>query len=248
MLLSLLLSFLSVGVQAKEIKERKVATLSSEFNLDQWDFVTRDACSEYLINIGPFEAQRTDMGAIGCFLRTGKSKTTNLKYRLFYMSQIGGFMVFNSYGMGPDSTDTGARTFFFFPMGALPDIQPQGNKIVIQTGNPNLQIYVDMKTGMITGSSLGKVTEAQQVSKKNRGGVEFKGIKGVYMDTGFAIGKDPASDPTGKATLHDALGKTCQVVNKEILLYDGNNDYQSRFTNDDLRAFLKSKCPNLSLW
>ena len=172
-----------------------------------------------------------------------------LYMRTYLLDQTGMFMVFNSYGEGPISTHTGARVFYFFPRGRIPHGEVlNSQEIQIQTAVPGLDLIMNSTDGKWSNNQpQGRIIESSRISRNNSGGVEFRGLPALVLDSGFEMGRDPrASDQESKFI--DPRQKTCLVANSEIYIYGNNGSIDLRFQDDKtLLRYLKRRCRHLNL-
>lgn len=183
-----------------------------------------------------------------CFLSISPRNVVNLTYRDFYFDNSGRFMVFNSYGPGPDSTHTGARDFFLFPIESdYPDYSFEPNDDLIVKMVSGHQLRISGKDFSLVSLSSGKVSE-KPVSTKNAGGVEITLQTGFWMDTGFRLGGLNIAD-AAKRTLFKSAKQTsvCSMKNNLFMDYTHPDDPEFRLTGDAFLKFTKSTCPQLGL-
>lgn len=170
----------------------------------------------------------------------------DLIYRDYYISSVGTFMVFNSYGEGPDSETTGAREFIFVPrinsyleVSILPNEDVQ---VVIPTGQ---KIIFDALTAQIKSLSEGTIKVQKNVLKTNSGGVEILSSLKTWIDFGFRMGSSPMGNLNGSNTVKDLNGKSCRLKNKD-LVQSINQDPQFYRNDDELKILFSKKCTGLS--
>jgi hypothetical protein len=106
------------------------------------------------------------------------------------------------------------------------------------------EIAVDPATAQIRSSSRGEVTVSLRSDPAERGGIEFPRYDGLMLDTGFKIGGSPATLPGGESVFRSAYGQLCKVGNREIFAYAAG-EHSFKFTDAQLSAFLKKRCPAL---
>ena len=99
---------------------------------------TRAKCEKTLTHSGDILIQREwDEESRNCFISIHGMDITDLKYRDYYFDNSGQFLVFNSYGDGPNSTHTGMRSFFLLPIvNDYPDFSIEPNHLsLLLVGN-----------------------------------------------------------------------------------------------------------------
>jgi len=173
----------------------------------------------------------------------------NLVMRTYLLDPNGLFMVFNSYGEGPNSSHTGARVFHFFPRGRVPyATKLNSQEILVQTATPGIDLIMNSRSGRWSSNQRGgQIIEANRISRNNRGGIEFKNFQMLILDSGFQMGQDPR-DASKTSTFYDPEGYSCELPNNELFLYDSEGSLKVKFQNDqDLLVYLRSRCPKLNL-
>ena len=182
-----------------------------------------------------------------CFITVSPRSALDLKYRDYYFDNTGFFMVFNSFGEGPESEMAGSRVFYLFPVIAdYPDYSFETNGDVIVKLVSGHQFRVSGKDFSIVSLSDAVIQE-KPLSKNNAGGVEFKLNKGFWLDAGFKLGGTRLDSPTNKSTFQSAQSKkTCTLVNHVFLNYvDGN--FIMKYTGNTFNEFIKKQCPQLKI-
>jgi hypothetical protein len=184
-----------------------------------------------------------------CFISVHpRDSYVDLIYRDYLLTNKGLLMVFNSYGHGESHLTTGAREFYFFPRS---DMSPQfsynqnSNEVRVKFSD-RLSFVFDGKTAQIKSLSQGSVSVASDVNKNNQGGVEIQSFNGLWLDVGFAMGQSPSEKGNMLSKFTDENGQTCSVKNKDIFQYI-NGDVEFRFSDADLKIFLKRICPKLQV-
>jgi len=173
----------------------------------------------------------------------------NLYMRTYLLDPYGMFMVFNSYGEGPDSTHTGARVFHFFPRGRVPHAEVlNSGELIIMTANPNVHFIMASNSGIwALNQPHGRIIEAPRIARNNQGGVEFLGFPMLILDSGFQLGRDPR-DSNKTSTFQDPSGQTCIVPNTEVFRYSPSGSIDIKFEDDQsLLVYLRKRCSNLNL-
>lgn len=210
---------------------------------------TKAKCTEALLGSGEIQVNRQwDVISRTCFIDIHPRNVVNMKYRDYYFSNKGDFMVFNSYGEGPDSEMTAAREFYIFPVAEeYPDFSIEENADVVVKLVSGHLFRISAKDFSIVSLTPGTFTE-KPVSPNNKGGVEFKLQTGYWIDGGFQKGGSRLSNPKLKSVLKSAkTSKTCEIINNEFLNYEPDGNYVFKYENEKLAAFLKRKCPQISL-
>jgi hypothetical protein len=184
-----------------------------------------------------------------CYLSVKAMMTTPpMVYRDFLFDNYGFMMVFNSYGEGNSSQDTGAREFYFFPR-ALPNPSfawNDGARRLEVTHTTGEKFYFDYDQSQLIGLSNGQVKTASKVLRTNQGGVEILNYKGLILDGGFSMGQSPSTASGVRPFFKDTNGAVCQVKNTDLYKYPGNGEVVFKFPEDKgLKTFMASKCPKL---
>ncbi len=204
-------------------------------------------CSEYFTRAGAFSYQRL-LSADGlCFLNVDPFEINNFVYRSYLSSSNGTFMVFNSYSPKEGPGTTGARVFIFFPRQRPLEMKLLKDRSVLQLATPGFEIHYSLAQTQVIGMKGGKVSEAKTVSPSNQGGVEFSHVKTLYLDLGFTMDHDPSTEPARISRFTDHLGKTCDIVNRELFLASASGNTSFRFSDAELKTFLAQRCPNLEM-
>jgi hypothetical protein len=206
-------------------------------------------CSEVLTGNDIIQVNRQwDPSRRACFISVHPRQVTGLKYRDYYFDNSGRFMVFNSYGYGPDSTFTGARDFFLFPVvSEYPDFSVESNGDVLVKMVSGHQLRISGKDFSLLSLSSGQVSE-KPLSNSNNGGVEIKLTQGFWLDAGFRLGGLNISDPEKTSSFNSAASKSaCVVKNKNFMTYLGGGDEEFKLTGADFVKYVKATCPKLGL-
>lgn len=203
-------------------------------------------CSRIVDRVGVVNIHRRWTG-IDCYLSVSPYRGPGLVYRNYLFTAEGQLMVFNSYGDGNTSTDTGARVFFLFPRGITPSVVAVDDELQVQMATPNVKMTLETAKGRITGFTPGSITEDSEVSEGNQGGVEISNQGVLLLDVGYKTGDSPVSNPNRRAIFYDGFGKTCQVVNKELFRYLASGEADFKFTDAALKTFLAERCPQLKI-
>lgn len=173
----------------------------------------------------------------------------DLVYRDHLFTSEGMFMVFNSYGQGPESETTGAREFFFLPR---PQTQFVFNwnfdaKELEVTHVSGDKFIFDSRKARLKSISRAQVTVADEVNKLNKGGIEINQYQGLLLDGGFKIGSAPTSVSSGTSVFKDGVGSQCSVKNHEVFKYTSDGDVIFKYSDNTLPGFLQKRCPKLKM-
>ena len=187
-------------------------------------------------------------GSGKCYVSIGAMSTTNLIYRGYSFFSDGLMMVFSSYGDGEDNNPnlTSAREFFFFPRTgamALEMDKAAGTVSVVMADGG--RVHIEPATAQIKSLARGSVTVSPRIDPAERGGVEITSYTGLMLDAGFRMGESPSGRPNADSTFRDALGRKCTVKNNELFAY-ADGDHELKFTDAQLSAWLKTRCPKLT--
>ena len=187
-------------------------------------------------------------GSGKCYVSIGAMSTNNLIYRGYSFFSDGLLMVFSSYGDGEDSNPnlTSAREFIFFPRTgamALEMDKAAGTVSVVMADGG--RVHIDPATAQIKSLARGAVTVSPRIDPAERGGVEITSYTGLMLDAGFRMGESPSGRPNADSTFRDALGQKCTVKNNELFAY-ANGEHELKFTDAQLSAWLKTRCPKLT--
>jgi hypothetical protein len=173
----------------------------------------------------------------------------DLTYRDFLFDDAGLFMIFNSFGQGPESDTTGAREFYLFPRDVKPlsyDYDGANKRLAVTTPSGKVFTFNTEKAILvsITGTAF---SQDYNIVKGNNGGIEITQNDGFYLDLGFTMGQSPSQNSARKVTFKDIQGNTCQVKNSQIFKYTVDSDVIFKYNDAQLKTFLRSSCPNLKL-
>ncbi|PIR19430.1 MAG: hypothetical protein COV48_02065, partial [Elusimicrobia bacterium CG11_big_fil_rev_8_21_14_0_20_64_6] len=183
-----------------------------------------------------------------CYASIDSMLVTDLIYRAYSFFSDGLLMVFTSYGDGEDSNPnlTSAREFYFFPRTgamALEMDKTAGTVSVVMADGG--RVVINPETSQIASLERGAVTVSPRIDPAERGGVEITSYAGLMLDAGFRMGESPSGRPKADSTFRDAHGHLCTVGNGEIFTY-ANGDHELKYTDAQLVAFLKTRCPILA--
>lgn len=199
------------------------------------------------VHIGGTQGYADALGSGKCFVSIDPIDTAGLVYRSYAFFGDGLMMVFSSYGDGEDNPNlTSAREFFFFPRRAALELtMDQAAGAVTVRLNDGGRVYFDPATAQIKALERGSVTVSPRVDPAERGGVEITGYSGLVLDAGFRMGESPSGRPNADSTFRDAQGRLCTVKNNELFAY-ANGEHELKFTDAQLSAWLKVRCPSLA--
>ncbi|MBI4425665.1 MAG: hypothetical protein HY554_18180, partial [Elusimicrobia bacterium] len=69
---------------------------------------------------------------------------------------------------------------------------------------------------------------------------------GLMLDAGFRRGELPSGRPESESVFRSAYGQRCAVKNKEVFAYAGGEP-SFKFSDVELSAWLRTRCPGLSV-
>ncbi|MBC7742633.1 MAG: hypothetical protein H7061_10575 [Bdellovibrionaceae bacterium] len=210
--------------------------------------VISSKCDHVLTGSDNIQVNRQwDTATRNCFISLTPRNIENLKYRDYYFSNEGEFMVFNSYGNGPDSSMTGSRDFFIVPVvNEYPDFTIETNGDVTIKMVSGHQFRVSGKDFSIVSVTPGTFSE-KPVSPSNQGGVEISLQTGFWIDGGFRKGGTRFGNPKSRSVIHSGKSAaTCSVVNSQVLAYDSTGNYNFKLGDKDWTAFLAKQCPQIA--
>lgn len=154
-------------------------------------------------------------------------------------------MVFNSIDEKEYGVSDGARTYMLFPRNQVPTVSDQGDLAYFKSSTKGIELILNLKNSGIVGMVGGKAVEDPKVHPHNKGGLELSNVKALVLDGGWMNYGDPLGEPRGKSTFIDPQGNKCVITNKEVFEYDNDGDNIFKFTDKELKDFLKTRCPNL---
>ncbi len=183
-----------------------------------------------------------------CFISVTPRQITNLRYRDYYFDSTGMFMVFNSYGNGPESEMTASRAFYLFPVvDEYPDYSFEDNGDVVIKLVSGHQLRISGKDFSLVSLSAGVLHE-KPLAKNNNGGVELQLTRGFWLDAGFKLGGTRLDLPTNRSLFFSAQSKSnCSLVNKTFLHYENDGNFVMKWSGDIFNNYIKQKCPDLKL-
>ncbi|MCM2276668.1 MAG: hypothetical protein NDJ89_01160 [Oligoflexia bacterium] len=204
-------------------------------------------CEEVVERVGALQVQ-VIRSSDRCFVNLTPTNISGMVYRSFLVTSEGKLLVFNSYGDGPDSEDTGAREFFFFPRVRETGFawRDDGTLGLLLVNGEELR--VDTATARLRGLTGGELVEAEAVDRRNQGGVEIPRHSGILLDAGYRRGGSPILRRQGSSRFSDPDGKSCTVRNEEVFRYPSTPDGEVGLrheTDAELAGFLRARCPGL---
>ena len=206
-------------------------------------------CQEVLTGNDVIEINRQwDAATRSCFISLTPRLIQNLKYRDYYFDSSGFFMVFNSYGEGPDAENTGSRSFYLFPVTEnYPDYSIESNgDVVIKLVSGHL-FRVSGKDFSIVSLSDAVIHE-KPLSKDNAGGIEFHLQKGFWLDGGFRMGGTRLDSPKNKSSMQSAYSASkCTIGNDLFFDYPTPSNFVLKYAGEFLNQFVKKECPQLKI-
>lgn len=178
-----------------------------------------------------------------CFVSITNAKNYNLVYRAHLFTSKGQHQIFNSFGPGPSSTETGARIFFYLIKNPKLTLKFYQSDIEISYG-ANLQILFDADTATLSDKSVGiKFDESSSVNRLNAGGVEVKQYSGKFIDFGFELGSSPQSNLSREHTIIRADGVKCTVINSKLLTIKNYDIFWKYSGYRALSKYFDEVCP-----
>jgi YD repeat-containing protein len=181
-----------------------------------------------------------------CMVSIHPRNSENLLYRDFLFDSAGLFMIFDSYGQGPESQTTAAREYLFFPRQQALSYRYNAEAKRVEVTAPNGKVFSFDSVKSILREVSGTTLDLNyEVIPANRGGVEIVKNDGLFMDGGFTRGQGASQNPKGKVTFKDPQQKSCGLVNWDVYKYDSDQDATFRFSDGQLKEFLAARCPQL---
>lgn len=184
--------------------------------------------------------------SMGCLVSVTPLHKPDLVYREYYFDERGRFLVFDSVA-GPAETATGYKSYFLFPRKNEPnfDVQANGNISVLLANGEKADF--SSSSSRIIQIAGGEFSESANPQIHEQA-FELKSYRGIWLRSGWAMGKAAYLDAERNSTFADQDGHTCEVKNTEIFDYV-NMIYSEPvfyFQSDlKLAEFLKSRCPTI---
>lgn len=167
-----------------------------------------------------------------------------MKYRSYLISSAGLLFVFNSYGNGPQDKFTGAREYYFFPRETFRGgVKLGADKISVKM-NSKLTIEFETKNIYPLNNPNLILKNLTSINPNNAGGLEVLKYNGVFLDTGFTLGRSPSSIKTNKSMFRNQNGQKCLVLNSELFDYKINSAVLPHDTI--VKRIVALKCPQFS--
>ena len=197
--------------------------------------------------IGATQGYADTVQGTECFVSIDPTDTMSMVYRDYAFFSDGMMLVFNSYGPQEGPTMTSAREYYFFPRAGLPrlEMNAKAGAVAVLMADGGRAEFAP-PTAQISALDRGDVTVSPSLARSARGGVEITHYRGLLLDAGFRLGELPSGLPNGQSTFYTAAGQTCTVTNSEIFVYKGY-DNSFKFNDAALSAFLKKRCPALTV-
>ena len=151
----------------------------------------QEQCTEIYKAFGNWRFHRQpESNPDDCFMSALSVKVPGLLYRS-YLFTNGELMVFNSYDDSVESSSgTGARVFLFFPRNQLPNIEDVGNVVYMKSSFAGISLGIDYVKDQVVGFTGIKATIDPKVTPENNGGVEIQSSPTLWLDLGFAQGRE----------------------------------------------------------
>jgi hypothetical protein len=172
----------------------------------------------------------------------------NMIYRDYSFTSDGQFMVFDSYGEGPESQTTAAREFFFFPrMRADLSYKYDAASKRLSVTAPSGKVFLfNTEKAILISISGTTIQQNFTIKPQNKGGLEIVANDGLYMDGGFKLGQSPSQNPKNKLIFYDTTQKSCELANGDLYRYTADDDAIFKFDDLGLTTFLGQRCPQLA--
>jgi len=138
-------------------------------------------------------------------------------WRSYSYFESGLFMIFLNFGSGRPSTDTGSKTYYFFPRIKAPTFEFSGQHLLISDASGSLHTF-NIYTGEIVSISDTHVELSSEIEKSNEGGFQILSKIGLYLDNGFRIGDLPYVDPNATSQFKNSKLE-CALPNDELFQY-----------------------------
>jgi len=188
----------------------------------------------------------TIAGSDGCLIYVANSNRSGLLFRSYIFSQAGALQVFESYGPGEESEQTGSRTYFFLPRIQAPTIQhvSENSNFMEITTAAQVRFRLDTRTATLTSMIDGDFLQFPEIIPENEGGFEILNAPRLWIDTGYARGQAAFENLSRTSLVTDAQGRSCHISNAQLFRRRGSEV----ILKDDLeiRSVLATLCPRLS--
>lgn len=210
--------------------------------------ISGDRCENYYKQTSGAYIQRTKGQHGHCYLSVDPKNWNQGLNRGYLISDEGMLMIFDSFNNEETESSTGARVFYFFPAQLNPHFDVEGTEIKVNTAAPELFIRFDEGNGDILGLSQSAIQIDRTIHPSLRGGLEILNSQFLYLDAGYALGHDPASERSGHSVFYSPNGKSCRLPNKLIFNDPENRTTTFTWGTSNPHDFLKKHCPNFPLW
>ena len=181
-----------------------------------------------------------------CYLSLHPKRTVDLVYRDFMFSDEGLIMMFDSYGNGPGSRFTGARSFYTYPHKTSPTYTINGSQLLITLIDGNVFSF-DLDLYQPTFMSNAVISYISDVKPALKGGLEIDSKEGLLIDLGHRIGADPSTRRNYESTFTDVHNRSCKVNNNKFIKLVAGEPSLIFTDNQTINLFVREHCPNLSL-
>jgi len=144
----------------------------------------------------------------------------------------------------------GRKSFYFFPMGKLPNYSIENDKNIIIKSGSGMKWKFDSKNSLPTSIDGCNLDVSKKFTTMNSG-IKIESCENfLILDTPDTVGMfSHITYPEKISNLRDKKGRTCPLENRDLFKHSGkgkNGLYDRailRFnTNEELAQFLKKKC------
>ena len=178
-----------------------------------------------------------------CFVFVSPRYSQNMIYRSHVFTDRGQHLIFNSFGDGPSSVDTGSRVFVHVFKNPLLDIKLVKNIIHVSLG-AQFSILINAKTSEIQNNSVGiNFKVSPQVSRTNDGGVEVETFSESYIDFGYKTGSSPIAGLGRSHSIFQVSRKKCESPNSKLIDIVNYDPYWKYKGWSELNGYFKEVCP-----
>tara|TARA_R110002072_G_scaffold534_7_gene4156 strand:- start:58102 stop:58818 length:717 start_codon:yes stop_codon:yes gene_type:complete len=209
-------------------------------------------CEEKVEKINGFQFQSgqlktDDQLPKKCFIMISPIDNNNSVYRSYIFNTQGQMLVFNSFGAGDPSKNTGSSVHYFFPFKSELKYLISGDAILIELINGEVAQF-DTVEGKITEMTNAIVHTDPDINRNNNGGVQFEYLEGWTMNAGFQLGGSPLSNPVKEIYIRDSLGTQCDLKINDFFMNINEEYFLKYSSNDELQVFQSDFCPQLNIW
>ncbi|MFT6633133.1 MAG: hypothetical protein ACJAS4_003103 [Bacteriovoracaceae bacterium] len=177
-----------------------------------------------------------------CFVYITNSEYSSLVYRTHYFDTLGQYMIFNSFGDGSSSKQTGARMYSFLPIKNNLKINLNEDQLKIELAH-GMSINFDLDTSYVSSSVGLEIIEERKITPNNLGGIEVNSSKAAFIDFGFKFGGAPIWDLNRTFQFFDkSLKLPCVKKNNQIFVKKNGEVKRKLPSNKDLVQFLRKGC------